>query len=56
MSLGNKIEPKVVYSRAKLAARLAAMGSAISKDYAGKTIDAVIIIEDAFIFAADLLR
>lgn len=50
------MEPKVVYSRAKLAARLTALGRAISKDYAGKTIDVVVILEDAFVFAADLLR
>ncbi len=56
MSAGNKIEPRTVYSRAKLAMRLAAMGRAISRDYAGKTVDAVIIIEDAFIFGADLVR
>jgi hypoxanthine phosphoribosyltransferase len=50
------LEPKVVYSRARLAARLAAIGKQVSKDYAGRTIDAVIILEDAFVFAADLLR
>lgn len=49
-------KPKVVYSSAKLATRLAKMGQEVSKDYAGKTVDAVIILEDAFIFAADLLR
>jgi hypoxanthine phosphoribosyltransferase len=50
------LEPKVVYSKARLAARLAALGRQVSKDYAGRTVDAVIILEDAFIFAADLLR
>lgn len=48
--------PKVIYSRARLAARLAVIGKQVSKDYAGRTIDAVIILEDAFIFAADLIR
>ncbi len=48
--------PKVVYSRARLAARLAVIGKQVSKDYAGRTVDAVIILEDAFVFAADLLR
>jgi len=49
-------QPKVVFSRARLAARLSALGKDISRDYAGRTVDAVIILEDAFIFAADLLR
>jgi hypoxanthine phosphoribosyltransferase len=50
------VEPKIVYSRAKLAARIAAIGKQVSRDYAGRTVDAVIILEDGFIFAADLLR
>jgi len=50
------VEPRVVYSKARLAARLAAMGRQVSRDYAGRTVDAVIILEDAFTFAADLLR
>ena len=50
------LEPKVVYSRAKLATRLAAIGKQVSRDYAGRTVDALIILEDAFMFAADLLR
>ena len=56
MSAANKVEPKVVYSPAKLATRLEAMGRAVSSDYSGKTVDAVIILEDAFIFSADLVR
>ena len=47
--------PKIIYSRARLAARLAVIGKQVSKDYAGRTIDVVIILEDAFIFAADLI-
>jgi hypoxanthine phosphoribosyltransferase len=50
------LEPKVIYSKAKLAARLNALGKQVSRDYKGRTIDAIIILEDAFIFAADLLR
>jgi hypoxanthine phosphoribosyltransferase len=50
------LEPKVIYSKARLAARLAVLGKQISKDYKGRTIDAVIILEDGFVFAADLLR
>jgi hypoxanthine phosphoribosyltransferase len=49
-------KPKTVYSPAKLGARIAAMARAVSRDYSGKTVDAVIILEDAFIFSADLLR
>lgn len=56
MSTSRKGEPKVVYSPAKLATRLEALGRAVSRDYSGKTVDAVIILEDAFIFSADLLR
>jgi hypoxanthine phosphoribosyltransferase len=32
------------------------MGRAISRDYAGKTLDVVIILENGFVFAADLVR
>lgn len=49
-------KPKVIYSSARLAARMAQLGRAVSRDYAGRTVDAVVILEDAFIFAADLLR
>jgi len=51
-----KTELKVVYSPAQLSARIAQMGRAISRDYAGRTLDVVAILEDAFVFAADLLR
>jgi hypoxanthine phosphoribosyltransferase len=50
------LEPKVIYSKARLAARIAALGKQISKDYKGRTVDAIVILEDAFIFSADLLR
>jgi hypoxanthine phosphoribosyltransferase len=52
LSLG----PKVIYSKARLAARIAALGKQVSRDYKGRTVDAVIILEDGFVFAADLLR
>jgi hypoxanthine phosphoribosyltransferase len=32
------------------------MGRAVSRDYSGKTVDVVIVLEDAFVFGADLLR
>jgi hypoxanthine phosphoribosyltransferase len=50
-----KPEVKVVYSPARLSARVAQMGRAISRDYAGRTVD-VVVLENAFVFAADLIR
>ncbi len=32
------------------------MGRAISKDYAGRTVDVVVVLENSFLFAADLVR
>lgn len=49
-------KPRVVYSPAKIAAQVARMGRAISRDYAGRTLDVVILLENAFIFGADLVR
>lgn len=48
--------PKVVYSPARLAARVSSLGRTISRDYAGRTVDIVVILENAFVFAADLVR
>lgn len=47
---------KVVYSPARLSTRIAEVGRAISRDYAGRTIDVVAIMDNSFIFAADLVR
>lgn len=47
---------KVAYSRKELAARIIELGSAISKDYRGRTLDVVAILENSFLFAADLMR
>jgi hypoxanthine phosphoribosyltransferase len=47
---------KVMYSPARLASRVASLGRAISRDYAGRTLDVVFILENAFIFGADLVR
>lgn len=47
---------KLVYSPARVAARVASLGRAISRDYAGRTVDVVIMLENAFVFAADLVR
>ena len=48
--------PKVVFSPAKLAARVAALGREISRDYAGRTLDLVAIMDNSFVFTADLVR
>jgi hypoxanthine phosphoribosyltransferase len=45
-----------VYSPQQLAKRVGTMGGAISRDYKGRTLDVVILIENAFVFAADLVR
>lgn len=47
---------RVAYSRKELAARIAELGRAISKDYANRTLDVVAILENSFLFAADLVR
>jgi hypoxanthine phosphoribosyltransferase len=48
--------PGVAFSRAKIASRISAMARAISRDFPAQTLDVVIRVEDAFIFAADLIR
>ena len=45
-----------VYSPKQLAARVTSLGRDISRDYAGKTVDVVVMLENAFVFGADLLR
>lgn len=47
---------KVVYSPGRLASQVAHLGRTISRDYAGRTVDVVIILENAFVFGADLVR
>lgn len=47
---------KVAFSEQQLARRVSAMGRAISRDYAGRTLDVVIVLESSFLFAADLVR
>ena len=49
-------KPKPVITPARLAARIAQMGRAISRDYAGKQLDVVVLLENAFMFGADLVR
>ena len=47
---------KVAFSEQKLAKRVAEMGRAISRDYSGRTLDVVAILENSFLFSADLVR
>lgn len=47
---------KVAYSRRELATRIRELGRAISKDYEDRTLDVVAILENSFLFAADLVR
>lgn len=51
-----KREARLLYSPGRLSTRVARLGREISRDYAGRTIDVVAILENAFIFAADLVR
>jgi hypoxanthine phosphoribosyltransferase len=44
------------YSAQQLAARVALMGREISRDYADRTVDVVVMLESAFVFGADLIR
>jgi hypoxanthine phosphoribosyltransferase len=47
---------KIAYSERRLAARVHELGRAISRDYAGRTVDVVVILENSFVFGADLVR
>lgn len=48
------LEP--VYTAQQLAQRITALGKAISQDYTDRTLDVVIMLDSAFVFAADLIR
>jgi len=52
--LTTELEP--VYSSQQLAKCVRTLGLAISRDYEGRTVDVVVMLENACIFAADLLR
>jgi hypoxanthine phosphoribosyltransferase len=47
---------KVAYTRQRLRNRVSQLGRSISKDYAGRTVDVVVVLESSFLFAADLVR
>lgn len=46
----------MVYGPERLKARVAELGRTISRDYRGRTLDVVVMMENAFVFAADLIR
>lgn len=46
----------IAYSRKELTARVARLGRMISKDYRGRTLDVVAMLENSFVFSADLIR
>lgn len=48
------LEP--VYTSKQLAQRVTALGRAISGDYGDRTLDIVVMLDSAFVFAADLIR
>ena len=45
-----------VYSAARIAARVAALGKEVSREYEGRRLDVVITLDRGFVFAADLMR
>lgn len=47
---------KVAYTQQRLANRVHQLGRTISRDYAGRTVDVVVILEHSFVFGADLVR
>ncbi len=49
-------EIKLTYSAKRIGERVASLGRQISRDYAGQSLDVIIRLEDAFLFASDLVR
>ena len=47
---------KVEYGPKRISARVAQLGRQISRDYAKRELDVVVILDGAFIFASDLVR
>jgi hypoxanthine phosphoribosyltransferase len=48
------LEP--VYTSQQLSQRVTALGRTISGDYRNRTLDVVVMLDNAFVFAADLIR
>jgi hypoxanthine phosphoribosyltransferase len=47
---------KTVLPASRLSKRVAELGHDISRDFAGRTVDLVVVLESSFVFAADLIR
>lgn len=47
---------KVVFTAEQIAARVGQLAGAISRDYRGRTLHAVCVLENGFVFMADLVR
>jgi len=45
-----------VFTPAEIAAKVASLGAAISREYAGRRLLAVVVLKGAMVFAADLIR
>jgi len=46
----------MMFPASKLASRVEDLGNTISRDFAGRTVDVVVVLESAFLFGADLVR
>src|SRR5260370_6325329 len=44
------------FSAARIAARVAALGKEVSREYNGRRVDVVVTLDRGFVFAADLMR
>src|SRR5579863_95535 len=47
---------RVAFTRHRLQKRVSQLGRTISRDYRGRTVDVVVMLENSFLFAADLVR
>ncbi len=47
---------KVVFNKHRLKTRVGQLGRRITRDYSGRTLDVVVMLENSFLFAADLIR
>lgn len=47
---------RVAFTKERLASRIRQLGRAISKDYAGRTLDVLVVLDNGFLFGADLIR
>src|SRR5260370_42474047 len=55
---GGSLKPALqpVYTSQQLAQKVTALGRTISGDYGDRTLDIVVMLDSAFVFAADLIR